>query len=357
MKVLIIEDDELIRITLREILEIHRYDVTVASDGRAGVERVVQDRPDLVLCDVGLPKLDGYQVLEAVRNLPEGGDVPFIFLTARAGREDLRRGMQMGADDYLTKPFSEREVIEAIEARTRRQQPLRERLGRLLEERTQTARAEWSHELLTPLAGVEGGLALIEAEADHLSPQELRELLAMVRTSAERQRRLASKLVAYFQLQQTAPAAAGRETAEVAAHVIAAAEAAARAAGREADLCVECQSCELAVDPGELALAVQELVENACKFSPAGAGVHVGGRRTGTDYLIEVIDEGEGLSAADCDRVGPFVQIDRARREQQGLGLGVAIARLAVGRSGGSVNLAPRVDRAGLVATVRLPVG
>lgn len=356
MKVLVIEDDELIRGTLRDLLEIHGHEVTTASDGQAGVAAVVAGRPDLVLCDVGLPRLDGYAVLEQVRSLAEGGDVPFIFLTAHTAREDLRRGMQSGADDYLTKPFSEDEVIAAIEARTRRQQPLKQKLARLLAERAQTARAEWSHELLTPLAGVEGGLALIDAEADHLSPAELRELLAMVRTSAERQRRLVSKLVAYFRLVQT-EAAAGREPVEVAAHVMAAAELAARAAGRAADLQLECESAEAAVDLGDLAIAVQELVENSCRFSPPGSRIVVRGQRQASDYVIAVIDEGPGLSSGECARVGPFVQFDRARREQQGLGLGVAIARLAAARSGGAVDLSPRSDRVGLVATVRLPRG
>lgn len=120
MKVVLIEDDELIRCTVRDILQINRHDVTTANDGPAGVEAIARTRPDLVLCDVGLPKLDGYQVLEAVRALAEGGDVPFIFLTARAGREDLRRGLQLGADDYIAKPFSEGELLAAIEARARR---------------------------------------------------------------------------------------------------------------------------------------------------------------------------------------------------------------------------------------------
>lgn len=357
MKVVLIEDDELIRCTVRDILQINRHDVTTANDGPAGVEAIARTHPDLVLCDVGLPKLDGYQVLEAVRALAEGGDVPFIFLTARAGREDLRRGMQLGADDYITKPFTEDELLAAIEARARRQQPLKERLGRLLEERSRTARAEWAHELLTPLAGVEGGLALIDAEVERLSPAELRELLAMIRTSAERQRRLAAKLVAYFQLLQMQPPKEPRECVELSAHALAAAEAAAREAGRGSDLRTECEAGEAAVDLGDLARAVQELVENAFKFSPPGTGVLVRGQREGGDYAIAVIDEGEGLSDADCERVGPFVQIDRARREQQGLGLGVAIARLAIARHGGTVRLEPRTDRAGLVATVRIPAG
>lgn len=355
MNVLVIEDDAPIRGTLRDILEVHGHTVTTANDGQAGVAEVVRARPDLILCDIGLPKLDGYQVLEAVRGLPEGGEVPFIFLTARTAREDLRRGMQLGADDYLTKPFSEVEVMAAIEARTRRQQPLKARLGQLLAERAQTARAEWAHELLTPLAGVEGGLALIDAEADRLSPAELRELLAMIRESAGRQRRLAGKLVGYFELLQLPPPARPAESEEVSAQVAAAAEAAAREAGREPDLRTACEPGEAAVDLGHLARAVQEVVENAFKFSSRGSEVLVRGRREGADYAVTVTDGGGGLSRADCARVGPFVQIDRARREQQGLGLGVAIARLAVGRHGGSVSLAPREDRPGLVATVRVP--
>jgi CheY-like chemotaxis protein len=201
MKILIIEDESAIRDTLREILELNRYTVIAAADGPAGV-KLAEQSPDLIFCDIGLPGLDGFQVLTAVRALPTGRDVPFVFLTARAERRDQRQGMALGADDYITKPFTERDIIDAVQARVRRQQPLRERLAQLLDERRSELGAEWSHELMTPLNGVLGGLELIEGEADTIDPSELKELLGLIRAGAERQHALSRKLVLHFELER-----------------------------------------------------------------------------------------------------------------------------------------------------------
>jgi CheY-like chemotaxis protein len=201
MKILIIEDESAIRDTLREILELNRYTVIAAADGPAGV-KLAEQSPDLIFCDIGLPGMDGFQVLTAIRALPTGRDLPFVVLTARADRSDQRHGMALGADDYITKPFTEREIIDTIQARVRRQQPLRDRLAQLLDERRSELGAQWSHELMTPLNGVLGGLELIEGEADTIDPSELKELLGLIRAGAERQHALSRKLVLFYELER-----------------------------------------------------------------------------------------------------------------------------------------------------------
>jgi CheY-like chemotaxis protein len=121
VNILIIEDEPAIRETLQFCLELNGHTVLAAEDGPAGV-RLAAQQPDLILCDVGLPGLDGYGVIAAIQQLPACRDIPFIFLTARAGHDDLRRGMSLGADDYITKPFTQRDILDAIDARLRRQQ-------------------------------------------------------------------------------------------------------------------------------------------------------------------------------------------------------------------------------------------
>ena len=101
MKILIIEDEAEIRETLQDLLELNGHTVTVAADGEEGIKRA-QELPELILCDIGMPGLNGHQVITAVRELPQCRDIPFIFLTARADRMDQRQGMALGADDYIT---------------------------------------------------------------------------------------------------------------------------------------------------------------------------------------------------------------------------------------------------------------
>ena len=115
--ILIIEDNEDIRENTAEILELANYSVLKAVNGRIGVELAQKHLPDLILCDIMMPELDGYGVLYLLNKTPETASIPFIFLTAKAERIDMRKGMEMGADDYLTKPFDDVELMNAIESR------------------------------------------------------------------------------------------------------------------------------------------------------------------------------------------------------------------------------------------------
>lgn len=116
-KILIIEDNVDIRESSIEILELAGYDVLQAENGKIGVELAQQHLPDMILCDIMMPELDGYGVLYLLSKNQETANIPFIFLTAKAERADMRKGMEMGADDYLTKPFDDMELLNTIESR------------------------------------------------------------------------------------------------------------------------------------------------------------------------------------------------------------------------------------------------
>jgi DNA-binding NarL/FixJ family response regulator len=116
-KILVIEDEPEMRRNLLTILKLEKFQPTGAENGRAGIEAVKRDKPDLILCDVMMPELDGHGVLDALRKDEATASIPFIFLTARGEKEDLRSGMNLGADDYLTKPVARLDLLEAISAR------------------------------------------------------------------------------------------------------------------------------------------------------------------------------------------------------------------------------------------------
>ena len=109
-KIVLIEDDSNIRETTSEILELADYKVFTAQDGREGIELVKKEKPDLVICDIMMPDLDGYGVLRILSKNPETFTIPFVFLTAKSEKTDVRKGMNLGADDYITKPFEETEL-------------------------------------------------------------------------------------------------------------------------------------------------------------------------------------------------------------------------------------------------------
>lgn len=127
--VLVIEDNEEICGNIAEILQISGYDVLTAPDGKSGVEKALKHKPNLVLCDIMMPELDGYGVLHVLARHPDTADTPFIFLTAKAEKSDFRKGMGMGADDYLVKPFDGMELLETVATRLRKSEHLKTSFG------------------------------------------------------------------------------------------------------------------------------------------------------------------------------------------------------------------------------------
>ncbi|QEE49818.1 response regulator [Flavobacterium alkalisoli] len=120
IRVLIIEDNDSIRENIIEVLTLSGYEVDTAINGKIGIDKALKNKPDIILCDIMMPELDGYGVLYILNKNPETQTIPFIFLTAKADKSDIRKGMELGADDYLTKPFDDAELLRAIECRIKK---------------------------------------------------------------------------------------------------------------------------------------------------------------------------------------------------------------------------------------------
>jgi len=356
-KVLVIEDDPHWRSLVELQLEQDGHVVLSAADGVAGLA-LAAEQPDVILCDIDMPRLNGFGVLEALRQQPALRDIPFIFLTGKTNRADQRKGMVHGADDYITKPFQYRDIAEGIAAVLAKRAALTEELRRQSEEQRREFAAPWSHELLTPLNGILGAAYVLESEFGTISRGEIRELAAAIRLSAVRQLALARKLLQYFQLEQlregswsdpTAAMDAGTGLDDIARQK-------AVEAGRAADLQVAIAAAGVRISAGWLQPAVAELVENALKFSPAGTPVHVTGRVEDGLYRLEVTDQGAGMTAGERENIAAFRQFRRDKQEQQGLGLGLATVQTIVALHGGSLSLESGPGDRGLRAILELPL-
>jgi len=358
LRVLVIDDDHRWRSMAEIYLEEAGHTVMAAADGVAGLA-LAAERPDVILCDIDMPRLNGYGVLEAVHQEPALREIPFIFLTGKTDRADHRRSMVLGADDYLTKPFQAAELLDAIAAAIKKRAALVAPLRHHAEQHRRELAAPWGHELLTPLNGILGAAFLIESEFASIGREELRELAASIRQSAERQLALARKLMQHFQLEKFSDAGWSDPSAVMNGGSGAEDEAqlAARNAGRTADLRVSCELAAVRISPDWLRAAVGELAENAFKFSRAGTPVTVTGRVAAGVYRIEVTDGGPGMTAEECAAVAAFRQFGREKHEQQGLGLGLSIARSIAQLHRGTLALNPAPDGTGLCAVLELPLG
>jgi two-component system sensor histidine kinase/response regulator len=359
LRVLIIEDDANWRTWIESHIEAAGHSVQSAGDGEAGLVAAARFRPELILCDIEMPGLDGFGVLRAVRQRAELGGTPFIFLTSRNARADQRQGMSLGADDYLTKPFSREELLAAIAGVMLKRDPVEDRLRRYQEEYRRELAAPWAHELLTPLNGILGIAGLLESDPASVTETELREMARAITESARRQQALARKLVHYFQLERlrecgwSDPAAAVEAAGGIEDEVLGVADR----AGRTADLRMTCGRAAVRISPQWLVAVVTELAENAFKFSPKGTPVTVAAGPVDGLYRLTIADQGPGMAAIERASIAAFRQFGRQRHEQQGLGLGLAIARNVARLHGGSLSLeAATEDGRGLRAILELPL-
>ncbi len=357
MKILIVEDDPGMRASLKELLEMSGHQVMTGEDGRQGLELAAQG-PEFIFCDVDMPHLDGHGLLAEIKKMPGVCDVPFVFLTGQNQRHELRAGMTLGADDYITKPYSSNDILAAIATRTKRHGRLREQLKVLTERHRREVHAQWSHELLTPLNAVLGSLDLLESEAESISRAELKEFLGFIREGAERQERLSRKLISYFSLEQlvNSPTSGSTGRCDAAVAIATDANRAARLRKRETDLGISAEPGEVTVQEQWLTLAVAEVVDNAAIFSVSGSPITVTGIRNDASYRLTIADQGPGLALEQLAHVGAFTQFDRKIREQQGLGLGLAIARLAAKLAGGELVLNAGAGGKGLQVAFHLPL-
>jgi two-component system, sensor histidine kinase and response regulator len=356
-KVVVIDDSAEVNELVGEALQTNGYEVFVAEDGLSGMQLAQQYLPDLILCDINMPHLDGYATLTALRQHSATATIPFIFLTGAAEKVNVRQGMELGADDYLTKPFSIPELLAAVKVRLEKQAAVTRKAERKLEELRGNISLALPHELLTPLTGILGFSSLLLENYDRMTPSDLFELANTMQQSALRLQRTIENFLLYSQIELVA-ADSGRvaalSTGEFVLakdHLIELAHETARRFGREDDLSVQIEEAVLPIAPDKLQKCVGELLDNAFKFSRAGDRVCLATFVSGEKFTMAVTDHGRGMTADQIAAVGAHMQFERKFYEQQGSGLGLIIAKRLTEIHGGSFNITsvPEVE-----TTVRL---
>ncbi|MCS7091309.1 MAG: response regulator [Verrucomicrobiota bacterium] len=357
-KILVIDDEPGLREMVHAVLTRRGFAVIEAQDGREGVELARQQHPDLILCDINMQHMNGYLTLAALREDPVTATIPFILMTGYADPAGMRYGMELGADDYLPKPFTPEQLHAAVEARLRKAQQIREAAERKLADLRDSISLALPHELRTPLNGILAYAELLATDAASLQPEEIAEMGQVIAESGRRLVRLVENFLIYAQLElletESERVHALRQKQTPQAHVVVESRAreVAQQYRRVADLNLTVWPVALPMAEEYLARLTEELVANAFKFSKTGSPVEVSLVADGQGACLQVRDHGCGMTAEQVSRIGAYVQFNRKVREQQGLGLGLAICRRLTEVHGGVFQLESRPGQ-GTTVTVR----
>ncbi len=370
--ILVIEDDLFIRESIQDVLSLEGYQTQTAANGALGVQRALELLPDLILCDVAMPEMDGYAVLSALQQHSATATTPFIFLTARTTRADLRYGMNLGADDYLAKPCTATELLHAITSRFERQDALQSRSQQQMQSLRENIAQSLPHELYTPLNGILGFSEVLCQEAETIERSELKEFAESIHTSALRLHRLMQNFLLYtklelithspeqqqqFRTQRTqSPSAIWQEIAQQMA----------KALKRTEDLQMQpSEPLDLVLGMAESHFykLVEELLSNAFKFSEPGQSVEISsgltgsltGSSTGATGWLTVRNQGRGMTPEQIASLGAYMQFERKSYEQQGTGLGLVIVQQIVDLYGGRLQISSQANAMTCVR-VLLPV-
>lgn len=334
--VLVIEDEPPILENVIEILQFHHFETIGAPNGLMGIQMARQFLPDLVVCDIMMPVLDGYGVLLQLSTDPVTASIPFIFLTAKISRSDMRRGMELGADDYITKPFTAQELLSAVNARLDKQEALENKHQQQMENLRHGIVHAMPHEFRTPLTGILGYSAIIAEDAGTLTSDELRDMGNRILDAANRLHRQIENYLLYAQLElikldpTRSDLTMEGETLRPAEVTHSLAIERASHDTREQDLVFNLADAPVLITEANLQRIVRELLDNAFKFSQAGTPVRVEANPGNSLWKLSITDCGRGMTSEQIASVGAYVQFGRKLYEQQGSGLGLTIAwRLA----------------------------
>src|SRR5437763_8938863 len=200
-KILIIDDEQWLREMVQLALAQKGYDVIEAGNGSIGVEVAQKELPDLILCDVNMEKMDGYGTLSSLRNDPATAAIPFILMTGLADNAGMRHGMELGADDYLPKPFTIDALYAAVDARIKKTQALRQEAEKKLSDLRDNISLMLPHELRTPLNGILAYGENLASEAATLPAKEYAEMVEVIHDAGKRLERLIENFLIYAQLE------------------------------------------------------------------------------------------------------------------------------------------------------------
>ncbi|MEI8202554.1 MAG: response regulator [Bacteroidota bacterium] len=344
-KILLIEDETNLRKNICEILELNNYIVIEAENGHEGIQKIFNEQPHLVICDIMMSELDGYAVLKTVRYSKSFANLPFIFLTARTSHEDSRLGMELGADDYITKPFATKDLLNIIKTRLARNEVINSEINQKVEEYKKNLSTVYSHELYTGLTLIHMASDILINHYPQITETNLHDLFQSIKCAAERIERTLRNLQLYAEFSASGLNAPIIKEALISDSfyykdsLVEVASNYAKSYKRTNDLKYKLSDCKLNIPIEHFLKIIEEIVDNAFKFSDDNTQVNISNSNESDKCIISVTNSGKGCEDLNSNQYLAFQQYQRDVQEQQGNGLGLYIANKLITFNNGEINI------------------
>lgn len=328
-KILVIEDDFSVRMGIVDLLIEEGYEVYYAENGIRGISQAKTLLPDLIISDILMPDINGYTVFDELQKEIVTCGIPFIFLSARAGTSDIRYGMNLGVDDYLTKPYKADDLISAVRSRLSK----RKYIDKKFESIHANIAKSVPHELRTPLVAIVGLSQLILDYDDKLEKKERLEMVEKINKAGTNLNNIIEKFILFtelvlikndkeylrdYSLLEIIPA-----KEEISLYL----QQNITENKRENDFDIQLEEANLSILTGHLKLIIEETIDNACKFSQYGSKILVKSFIENGKYVLEIKDHGIGMTAEQIKQIGILQQFDRQKYFQGGLGMGLVLVQ------------------------------
>ena len=340
-KVLVIEDDKLIQNNLFDLLTSEEYTVLCANNGIEGIEKVQSFYPDLIICDIMMPELNGFEVIERLQKDNDTAGIPFLFLTAKTDMENLRQGMRLGADDYLLKPFEIDELLESIKTRIRKNNVNKTRIKQMQDQIAHKI----PHDLRTPLVPILGYAEMIEGEEDI---DEIKKMIKTIRKSGKILHNRIEKFLLYKDLVIREINKSGEMIniipTEINNELVSFVSSNIPEEYKSPErINVNVEHTLLKINQWYLQIAISELVENSLKYSHKDCQVFINGTQHKNSYELTIKDSGIGMTPNQINSITAFKKFNIDSIPEPGLGLGLAIVQKIISFYGGSLTLSSSI--------------
>lgn len=345
--ILIAEDQRDILENLSDYLEMRGYEVMQAENGKEAFAMAVERPPDLIISDLGMPVWDGHRLLREVQKDPDLTRIPFIILTAWADRGNMRKGLQDGAVDYITKPFTLAEIDDAVTSHLGRKQRMdRSTHSYAMSEVIPSILRYLPHELRTPMNGILAPSEILLELAPGDDMTDVAQLGEIINLSALRMLRIVDNISLFLSLQTkySAPSNAISVSENRRAHPVMLLEQIYRDVFKRHSFPDALVRIKGTISPGrciatDLGKAFEEILDNACQFAASGSQVSIEWSECGDQGVLTISNEGPGMTQEQIEGVSSFRQFERKKREHQGLGLGLFIAQQLTRHHGAGIRI------------------